>query len=95
MPIYGADGNVLTRQNPFDQKKLEDFEPMGQEEMDHLYKICDGLIEQNIPPSVPAAVPTEGLIRLVRTVLSIIPRSDTDAIQEEATSTDSEFTLKS
>ena len=74
MPIFGADGQVLTADNPFKQMTLEDYDPMSQPEMDHLYKICDGLIEQKVPPSVPAAVPTEGLIRLVRTVLDIIPR---------------------
>jgi hypothetical protein len=84
MPIFGADGQVLSSDNPFKQKKLEDYDPMSQAEMDHLYKICDGLIEQQVPPSVPAAVPTEGLIRLVRTVLDIIPRSE--VVPEEPSS---------
>ena len=66
--LYASDGTPLSRENPFKQKKLDDFEPMTQEELEHLYTVCQGLIDQNIPPSVPAAVPTEGLIRLVKTV---------------------------
>lgn len=66
--IYGADGQPLSRENPFKQKTLDEMEPLTQEELDHLYSVCQNLIDQKVPPTVPAAVPTEGFIRLVKTV---------------------------
>ena len=66
--IYGADGQPLSRENPFKQKTLDEMEPLTQEELDHLYSVCQDLIDKKVPPTVPVPVLTEGLIRLVKTV---------------------------
>jgi hypothetical protein len=66
--IYGPDGQPLSRENPFKQKTLDEMPVLSQEEMEHLYGVCQSLIDQKVPPTLPAAVPTEGLIRLVKTL---------------------------
>jgi hypothetical protein len=53
--IYGADGQPLSRENPFKQQTLDEMEPLSQEELDHLYSVCQNLIDQKVPPTVASS----------------------------------------